>query len=93
MIVFWGLWTASECQPLFWLLFVFSVAHRCCVLFTCLLSVLIGCLLESKEGIQPNFLFPFDMLSITLIRLKGSYYAQWAQVIEDFLLIVRSLLI
>jgi len=55
--------------------------------------VLIGCLLESKEGIQPNFLFPFDMLSITLIRLKGSYYVQWAQAVEVFLLIVRSLLI
>ena len=55
--------------------------------------VLIGCLLESKEAIQPNFVFPSGMFSITLIRLNGSYYMQWTQVVEVFLLVARSLLI
>ena len=43
--------------------------------------------MESKDSAQPPsyFLSP-DMLSITSIRLNGTNYAQWAQVVELFLL-------
>ena len=68
MIVFWELWTASETLSvshcfgyyLFLVLLTGAVSYSL-VYFLCL-----KCLLESKEGIQPNFLFPFNMLSITL---------------------------
>ena len=43
--------------------------------------------MESKDSAQPpNYFLSPDMLSITSIRLNGSNYAQWAQVVEVFLL-------
>ena len=43
--------------------------------------------MESKDSVKPpNYFLSPDMLSITSIRLNGSNYAQWAQVVEVFLL-------
>ena len=41
------------------LLLFLGIIHGNHILFTCLLFfILNGCLMESKEGIQPTFLFP-----------------------------------
>ena len=43
--------------------------------------------METKDSVQsPNYFLSPYMLSITSICLNGSNYAQWAQVVEVFLL-------
>ena len=42
--------------------------------------------MDLKGAAQPHFMLSPDMLSITSIHLVRNNYAQWAQVVEVFLL-------